>query len=59
MSHEICVYPDMEIYHYPPEWKSDDYYTVNGETTMGELLGRFSPEEAKQIVYEYLNNTEE
>lgn len=53
---EIYVYPDMELYDEPPSWKSDDYVSINEETTIGYILQRFTPEETTQIMNYYLGN---
>lgn len=43
------VYADGEVYSEPPSWKSDDYFVVDGSTTLQELVDRLGAKQAVQV----------
>ncbi|GAG18554.1 unnamed protein product [marine sediment metagenome] len=54
---EMYVYPDMEIYDSKtggiPSDKSDDYFTINGATTVYDLDQNFSADQLITIFKHY------
>jgi hypothetical protein len=48
---KLYVYPDGDVYILPPEYKSDDYFTISPEDHWGiVLLSHFQGNQLVQVV---------